>query len=237
MRRLLLSLTAVLGTLVVLAGPAAAQIVELGPKPPTTSPSCPGTPCLVVDRTTGFQVAVGAQRNISVVPANGRIVAWTVTLAMPSPTQISSFNSRLGGPPSAQIAILRPVPRPKTTRGPRPPQRYRLIATSDLQALTPYLGQTAQFPLVTTLGVRKGDIVALTIPTWAPVLAVGMDSATIWRSSRPKAGCNDTITPTAQTVLSSQNVYACSYKTARLTYSATLITAPKPNPPPKKTKK
>ncbi len=36
--------------------------------------------------------------------------------------------------------------------------------------LEPYLGQTVQFPLATSLAVKKGDIVALTVPTWAPVL-------------------------------------------------------------------
>ncbi len=58
----------------------------------------------------------------------------------------------------------------------KPGERYfgRVTAASPLQTLTPYFGQTVQFPLTTSLEVKKGDIVALTVPTWAPALALGL---------------------------------------------------------------
>ena len=50
--------------------------------------------------------------------------------------------------------------------------------------LEKYFGKTAQFPLATTIPVKKGDIVALTVPTWAPALALGFGNNTSWRASR-----------------------------------------------------
>ena len=92
--------------------------------------------------------------------------------------------------------------------------------------LEPYFGKTAQFPLATTLPVKKGDIVALTVPTWAPALALGFGKATSWRASRAKGQCTTTGTQTAQTRIGSTVQYYCLYQTARLTYSATLISTP-----------
>ena len=51
----------------------------------------------------------------------------------------------------------------------------------------------------------------------------------ISRASRGTGKCNDTSTQTAQMTLDTQVQYRCLYK-ARLTYSATLITRPVPNP-------
>jgi hypothetical protein len=92
--------------------------------------------------------------------------------------------------------------------------------------LQPYFGKTAQFPLETTIPVKKGYIVALTVPSWAPALALGFGDDTSWRASRPKAGCTTTGTQTTQTAVGSAVQYYCLYQTARLTYSATLISTP-----------
>ena len=58
--------------------------------------------------------------------------------------------------------------------------------------LEPYFGKTAQFPLETTIQVKKGDIIALTVPTWAPALALGFGNDTSWRASRAKKQCTTT---------------------------------------------
>ncbi len=47
-----------------------------------------------------------------------------------------------------------------------------------------------------------------------------------------KGKCDDTETQTAQTRMQQRTQYRCLYR-ARLTYSATLITTPKPNKQPK----
>jgi hypothetical protein len=145
-------------------------------------------------------------------------VAWTIALAKPNATQIKFFNANEGGVAEAGIAILRPVRKPNLT--------YKLISQSPLVKLQPYFGKTAQFPLESTIPVKKGDVVALTVPTWAPALAVGFGNDTSWRASRSKRQCANTSTQTAQTQVGTSVQYYCLYQTARLTYSATLISTP-----------
>jgi hypothetical protein len=210
-------------TMLALALPAAApaklsEVGVIGATNPATNPSCPSSPCLAVSRTTGFQVKVGTVRNPMGVPRNGTIVAWTITLGKPTATQIKFFNANEGGVSEAAVAILRPLPKPNLT--------YKLIAQSPLIKLQPYFGKTAQFPLETTIPVKKGDEIALTVPSWAPALALGFGNDTSWRASRPKKQCTSTNMQTAQTQVASSVQYFCLYQTARLTYSATLISTP-----------
>jgi hypothetical protein len=211
------------GLVFALALPAAApakltEVGVIGTTDPATVPSCPTTPCLAVSRTTGLQVKVATNKNLMAVPRNGTIVAWTITLGKPSATQIKFFNTNEGGVSEAAIAVLQAQPKPNLT--------YKVIAQSPLVKLQPYFGQTAQFPLETTIAVKKGEEIALTVPTWAPALALGFGADTSWRASRPKAGCTNTSTQTAQTTIGNSAQYYCLYQTARLTYSATLISTP-----------
>jgi hypothetical protein len=222
---------AVCGALVATA-PALATMVEVGGAEPEAKPSCPAKPCLAIPRTTGFQAKVGAKRGVAIVPEDGRIVAWTITLAKPGKRQIAYFEKMLRGEAMAQITILRP----------RRKLRYRVVAQGEPQKLEPYFGTTVQFALRRTLRVRKGWVVALTVPTWAPALAAGLSGDTSWRASRPKGTCD--LPPesqqTAQTRTNQLAQYYCLYQGARLTYSATLIpdpqaapiSAPPPSPPP-----
>lgn len=219
--RAYLALLTGLGLALALPTGSQATLAEVGIIPettPPTTPSCPGTPCLAVSRTTGFQVKVGATHNLLVAPREGRVVAWTIALGKPNATQIKFFDANEGGESSAGIAILRQERKPNLA--------YKLVAQSPLVKLEPYFGKTAQFPLTTTLPVKKGDIVALTVPSWAPALALGFPNTTSWRASRPKTQCTSTSSQTAQSSLSSVVQYACLYRTARLTYSATLISTP-----------
>jgi hypothetical protein len=221
MRRIKIGIFA--GVLLALAVPAAApaqlsEVGVLGTTNPATVASCPASPCLAVSRTTGFQVKVGTVRNPMGVPRDGSIVAWTITLGKPNATQIKFFNTNEGGVSEAALAILRPQPKPNLT--------YKLIAQSPLLKLQPYFGKTAQFPLETSIKVKKGDEVALTVPTWAPALALGFGNDTSWRASRPKKQCTTTSAQTAHTQINTSVQYFCLYQTARLTYSATLISTP-----------
>ncbi len=218
--------TAILLTslVLVLALPAVAPatLTEVGVIPPTTSPetvpSCPASPCLAVSRTTGFQVKVGKAINILSAPRAGTVVAWTIMLGKPNATQIKFFNANEGGPATAGIAVLRPERKPNLT--------YKLISQSPIVKLEPYFGKTAQFPLETTLTVKKGDVVALTVPSWAPALALGFGKDTSWRASRSKSQCSSTSAQTTQTQIGAAVQYYCLYQTARLVYSATLISTP-----------
>jgi hypothetical protein len=221
MRRIKIGIFA--GLLLALAVPAAApaqlsEVGVLGTTNPATVASCPASPCLAVSRTTGFQVKVGSSRNPIGVPRDGSIVAWTITLGRPNATQIKFFNTNEGGVSEAAIAVLRPQPKPNLT--------YKLIAQSPPLKLQPYFGKTAQFPLETTIKVKKGDEIALTVPTWAPALALGFGNDTSWRASRPKKQCTTTSAQTAHTQINTSVQYFCLYQTARLTYSATEISTP-----------
>jgi hypothetical protein len=221
MRRAAVVIPASFALALALPAAAPATITELGILPattPPTVPSCPGTPCLAVSRTTGFQVKVGAVHNFLAVPRSGTIVAWTITLGKPNATQVKFFDANEGGAPEAGIAILRPVPKPNLT--------YKLVAQSPPVMLAPYFGKTAQFPLETTLQARKGDVVALSVPTWAPALALGFGHETSWRASRPRSQCSSTSALSTHTQVGSPLQYFCLYQTARLTYSATLISTP-----------
>jgi hypothetical protein len=196
-----------------------ATLSEVGVLPattPPTTPSCP-TSCLAVTRTTGYQVKVGKTRSLVTVPRNGTVVAWTISLGKPNATQIKYFDTNEGGTASAALAVLAPQPKPNLA--------FKLVAQSPLVQLTPYFGKTAQFPLATTLQVKKGDVIALAVPTWAPALALGFTNETSWRASRLRNQCTNTSVQSMQQLGTSVQYY-CLYREARLTYSATLISTP-----------
>src|SRR4051812_13681012 len=210
--------------LALLPAAAEAKIIELGKTASEPTPSCPGKPCLAVSRTTGYQAKVGTERGLFVAPQAGRVVAWTVSLGAPSKKQVAFFNDTLGGPATAGITIVKPGEHLFGT----------VTGQSPVQQLTPYFGETVQFPLGRSLTVKKGYLVALTVPTWAPALAVGFGNDTSWRASRSKDQCDDTATQTAITTLGTVTRFLCLYKTARLTYTVTIVT--NPHGPPKKAK-
>jgi hypothetical protein len=209
---------AVVASLLAGAVPASAKIVEIGRT--DAAPACPDSPCLAVSRTTGYQVKVADDRNVFAAPADGKIVAWSVALGKPTTDQISFFDKSLGGPASARLTVVRLGKK----------LMAQVITQSPVMQLEPYFGQTVQFPLGRSLNVKKGDVIALTVPTWAPALTQLLTDHSSWRASRPLDKCNDTSTQTAQMTLKGSAQYRCLYK-ARLTYSATLITRPVPNAP------
>ena len=162
---------------------------------------------------------VGGEREQFVAPADGRIVAWTITLGKPKQEADASSSRRTSAAP----------PRPASPCSSRATHYGRVLARSPLQTLTPYFGQTVQFPLDDVARrSTKGDVVALTVPTWAPALGLGLGRDSVWRASRDRDACDDTQTQSAQTDISDLTQYKCMYRTARLTYSATLITTPEP---------
>lgn len=233
-RRTALAATAALvGCLTVLialiAGTAGAGAVSagkttvvLGAGGSLPDPSCPDNPCRAIGSVTGFQAQTVDGTLPFAVPKNtkrGKITAWSITLAQPTNTQRSFFNGFFGTPPEARIAIL------KRIRGTSPP-RYKLRRQSAIRVLSPYLGQTVKFKLGKALPVQKGNIVALTVPTWAPAFAIDLNKQNAWRASRQKGKCFNT-TDLRQgrphQVVDSRRAYGCRYTTARLLYTATLV--------------
>jgi hypothetical protein len=218
--RVLLS-SAALAAVFALALPAAssAKIAELGQLADGVRGACPDN-CQAVSRTTGYQAKVGPERALYQAPADGRIVAWTIALGKPGPKQTAFFTERLGGDSQATIVVL--APQKKLVR--------RVVAKAPLQKLTDYFGQVVQFPLERSLRIKKGQYVGLSVPSWAPALQIGLGSDTSWRASRAKDTCADTATQSALVGGRTAVPFACLFKTARLTYSATLVTNPEKEP-------
>jgi hypothetical protein len=222
MKRISLGVAVVACALAAAAPTASAKLYELGATADAVTPSCPDN-CFVVTRTTALQVRTADKAYPTTAPRDGRIVAFTLQLGSLNDKQIHFFNSTYGGTSRVAITVLRP----------RPKRFFKVVAQSTIFRVQPFFGTTVQFPLETTLPVKKGDVIGLTVPTWAPVLAVNMAQANGWRASRPSS-CRDLLTQTAQLLVGNSAQYRCLYQTARVTYTATEISTPVP---PKKKKK
>jgi hypothetical protein len=219
-----------------LAVPAAAdaRVRELGAEPPGARVGCPDN-CQAITRTTGYQTSSGSIKNPYFVRRDGHIVAWTITLGEPSADQISYFQDSAAGslglgPPSARISVLR--------KGARKRNRlmHRLLAASPVERLDRYYGSSPSFALDRPIRVERGNIVGLTVPTWAPAFAVGLGRDFSWFSSRHKteredstgSRCGDVSQDAAQEAVGGVRRYECRYRTARLLYSVTFVPDPRP---------
>jgi hypothetical protein len=191
--------------------------VTLGGTTNMPDPSCPESPCQAVGSVTGFQVGTSQGKLPFRVPANGKIKSWTLALSQPTPSQRSFFNGFFGTPPEARLSILRRVPQTN-------PPRYNLRSQGSIHVLSPYLGQTVKFGA--SLRVHRGDIVALTVPTWAPAFSQGLSATSAWRASREPGKCinaTDVRQGEPQQKVGTRATYGCRYTTARLLYTATLV--------------
>lgn len=149
-----------------------------------------------------------------VVPFKGKVISWSIKLAsptrktiqyegMPVGSQVDGLNEVFGSPSQARIAVLKQVEKKK-----KGAPKYKMVRQSPVQVLNPYFGTTVQFALAEPLNVIRGQIVALTIPTWVPALwksyscqpvsetelvdAAGCDRAEelyTWRGSRAPDKC------------------------------------------------
>lgn len=205
-------------TLLGMPATARARVLELGASAPRVAASCPRE-CQAIGLVSGYQTRQGTISNPYRAPSDGKVVAFTVTLGRPTRDQSTYFTRLYGGPPRARISILRPPPRRRT--------RHRLVRHSEVVGLSPYLGSTPTFALDRPLSVKRGYIVALTVPTWAPAFGVGLGRAEQWLSARRRP-CNDNLQRAAQQFPGSLRAYECRYLRARLLYSATLIPDPRP---------
>jgi hypothetical protein len=217
----------------------AARVAVLGAAAPAT-PSCP-TSCQAVGKTTGFQTSITGSKNPFSVSFRGRIVAWSIKTGAPSTkpnpnnnnqSDFDFFTKTFGGPPKARISVLKPIM--KEVRAGHP--IYKLKSQSPVEDLSQFLGQTTTFTLDTPLRVKPNNVVALTVPTWAPAFAINQSADTKWQASRKRGKCNDTadiLAGTPQDALGTQRAYGCTYNTARLLYSATVVADPNQSAPKK----
>ena len=141
----------------------------------------------------------------------GRIVAFTVGLSKLSTskstqkTYIHFLDQTYGGTAQVAVTVLRPV-------GKHTDWRWQVIGTSNVFHVIPYLGSVVQLPLESSIEVKPGDVVALTTPTWVPVLTIDQDSKKFaYRQSR-SANCNNPPSSSqAQMTANSTARYSCNY--------------------------
>ena len=187
----------------------------LGQTATVPDPSCPELPCQAIGSVTGFQVSNGQTQLPFRVAARRHDQVLDADPGAADQQQRSFFNGFFGTPPEARLAILRRVP------GTNPP-RYNLRSQGSIKVLSPYLGQTVKFGA--SLQVEKGDIVGLTVPTWAPAFAQGLPANNVWRASREPGNCTnstDIRQGEPQQKVGTRATYGCRYSTARLLYTAT----------------
>lgn len=190
---------------------------------------CPQEPCRATGRTTGYQVTQARtsegerlrQFPTRVRKRNGWLVGFSLTLGKPDDSQKRFFNRLWGKPAQARISILDPEPGRRDRKNRR--QRYRLHNQSERIDLRPFFGKKAWFTLKRRIHVSKGQVIALTLPTWAPVLATGLPTQERWRSSRPRRDCDSPARPTAQQDVDKVRKYRCLHTTARLLFTALVI--------------
>lgn len=193
---------------------------------------CPRTSekeCRATGDVTGYQIMQLKQKDgdrvteypTKVRKRNGWLVAFSLTLGKPTEKEARFFNQLWGRPASARVSVLDPE-RPKGDRRNRA-QRFRLVNQSSPVDVTPFFGKKAWFTLKKRMHVRKGQVIALTLPTWAPVLATSLRGKERWRSSRSRNSCEDFRRPAARQKIGKLRDYRCVHRTARLLFTALVI--------------
>ena len=213
-------ITAAVLSALVLPEFASAKVVELGSSIPRATVSCPGAKCTALTRVTGYIGRGASARNPFVIPRAGKIVAFTVRLGDPDAQQTTFFEDRFGDDPQVRLSILRQGQRRRTRR------THRLLAQSPSVNVGNYFGSAPTFVLEDPIKVVKGNVAALTVPTWAPVMAVGLQRDTWWRSSRPR-NCANVDQQAQMTRLMTVKTFGCTYFRERPYYTVTYIPDPR----------
>jgi hypothetical protein len=209
--------------LVVAASASATPAKTLGNTSRTPAPSCPSTgtndACEAVGSVTGFQVKADGVQAPFKAREDGWIVAWAIDLSKPKTSESNFFgdfyqSNAFGTAPTARLSVIKR----------RDERNYKLKAQSPVMPVNSLFGNRETITLTDPIKMKKGDFVALTIPTWAPSFAVNLSSRTnTWRASRDDGKCDGADNIKAgkpQQKVGSQREYGCDYGGARLLYWA-----------------
>jgi len=232
MKRILLATAGAIALCGLLPVAADATITELGATTsPLIAPTCPkGQPtssCLIIlNRVTALETIRDNVAYPSKVTQAGRIVAFTVGLsalstnATTQQSDVKYLDTTFGGDAQVAITVLKQV-------GKRNAWTWQVVAQSPLVDVQPYIGQVAQFPLTTSIPVVRGETIALTTPTWAPVLTIDLSTSHFaYRQSRGRNCGHPPAGSQAQVSVGQSTAYSCDYPGTRVEYSATEVTNP-----------
>jgi len=237
MKRFHLAFVGAVALLAIAPSAASATELQIGKTPtPLAAPVCPvGVPqnqCnIVVPQLTVFNTTSDGVANPMAVTKAGELVSVTIGVSSISSsaktlkTDETYLDSTYGGPAEAELAVLRQVGKPSKLR-------WSVAAETPAYQLQPYIGQVVEFPLATPLPVIPGEVVALTVPTWAPILTYDLTPGKFaYRQSRTlnctKSGGATAIQ--AQLTIGEAARYGCSYSGTRVQYSAEEVTTPIPS--------
>jgi hypothetical protein len=247
MKRLTLALAAALFAAGVVPGLAFAQELQVGNTTTAlAAPTCPQeatvteteTDCaIVLTKTTAYETLSDGVSDPTLVTAPGVIdsfslgVSGLVIQGASLAKELSTLDTNWGGPPSVELTVLRPV----ASKG---GARWAVAAQSPVMPLRPYLGGVVEFPLIAPIPVVKGEMLAITVPTWAPVLTFGLSTTQFsytqshtqiltGTGTAQKSSCETTASTTlAQLTLGEQAQYTCAFQGTRVEYTALEVTAP-----------
>jgi hypothetical protein len=228
-----LAFTALCAGLVAMVGLQSADAITakvMGRTKQTPKPSClakdQNDACSAIGSVTGYMTKADGKKHPFHVFKNGSIVAWAIDLSRPDKSERNVFatlfeSEAFGKHASARISILKA----------KSHHRYKLVKESPAIDLQRFLGRKQIFTLNKPLRVRKGQVVALTVPTWTSNFALPVsDQENQWRSSRKKGRCNvdkdhpDNIKSSRpQQKVGSQRRYDCVYSGGRLLYWAYFV--------------
>ena len=228
---------------------ASAADVQVGvTTSPLVSPTCPanaqGANCtILLTQVTAYETLRDGVSNPDTVKQAGVISSFTLGLAgtdLITPAIIAAKDAQYGGPPEAQLTALVPTGTPTNPS-------FRVAAQTAVVKLRSELGKVAEFPLLTPLPVVRGEILALTVPTWAPVLSIEQDKTKFsYAQSRTQTMVTVKVKTStgaivnkresscftagtinfAQIVVGELSGYSCAYPGNRIEYSALEVTTP-----------
>ena len=174
----------------------------------------------MLERTTAIQTKSDGVSSPTVIKHDGWIVAFTVGLSRLSSNAktvhslLHGLDTAYGGVPQLALSVLK--------RGPK--NTYTVAAQSGNYHLIPFLGRVLterlsffpKFSAFTALPVKKGEVLALTVPTWAPILTYNLSAGQFAYAQSRTQNCDSAAgSQTAQMKVGASTRYGCAYTGTR----------------------
>jgi len=209
----------------------ASKSTVLGAIKNAPAPLCPAKKtggCSVMGTVTGFGVSANGNKGLYRIPNDGHIVAWSVDMGKPDKTEVGNIiaaigeHKKYGTAPVARLAILK---HKKSKKG-KSKSRYTLAKQSPVIDLGPNEGHKPIYTLNKPLKVKKGQVAALTVPTYAPAYTNKVSpAANAWKASRPSDKCGEQYVAEAKPHLRKGTTrnYGCTLSGEQILYYAYFV--------------
>ena len=208
-----------------LSSATATKSFVIGATKDTPKPACPKD-CNVFGTVTGFGVSSNGKKGIYRVPGDGRIVAWSVDMGKPDKETQAGIIEKIGEHKKygkdgvARLAILNHV---KNKKNGKNKSRYKLAKQTPVVDVQANFGHKPIYTLNKPLKVKRGQVVALTSPTYVPNYSTGGGSANRWKASRPEGCAGPPEDAKPQMRKGSTRNYGCVFNSERILYYAYFV--------------